>query len=256
MLKNSLTFLILLLSCPAFSQSGKPFDNNDPKVNAAEAQWLNEHVATPNFDFNGKTVAFINVVPALFGKNYAPYSKKMLFRDNAAAYLFRVVPLDSTERAQTKGYDALLLFADKKHQRKLRNSHKADALEYARNQYPQIPEEAGRDDRNQLSVANAHFFNQLYAQERDLAHFDFTDKKVLLIEVAHYNVPPKFISMKNYVQQIKNELYQSAVFNPDQAFILTETQKQQSGGYDVIISTFNSKKGLDLDYLLRFLDQK
>lgn len=258
MLKISLTFLILLLSCSAFSQSGQPFDNNDPKVNTAEAQWLNEHAATPQFDFNGKTIDFIHVVPALFGigKDYYPNNKKMLWSSKAGEYLFKVIVLDSSEKNTTNGYDALLIFSREKHQRKFKHSSKAEALVFSRNRYPQIPERAGSDNNNQLSAANAEFFNQVYKHEPYLEHFDFTDKKILLVEVAQYNIPPKFVSIKNYVQQVKNKLYQSAVFNPDQAFILTATQKQQSGGYDVIISTLGSKKGLDLDYLLQFLDQK
>lgn len=258
MLKNCLTFLILLGSGSAFSQSGQAFDNNDPKVNAAEAQWLHEHAVTPQFDFNGKTIDFIHVVPATLGigRDYYHNNKKMLLSKKAGEYLFKVIVLDSSEKTRTRGYDALLIFSFKKHQRKFKNSNKIEALAFARNRYPEIPEHAGTDNNNQLSAANAEFFNQVYKHEPYLEHFDFTGKKVLLIEVAYYNIPPKFVSIKNYVQQIRNELYQSAVFNPDQAFILTETQKQQSGGYDVIISTLHSKKGLDLNYLLQFLDQK
>lgn len=258
MLKNSLSFLILLLSYSAFSQSGKPFDNNDPKLNAAEAQWLNEHAATPGFDFQNKKIDFIHVEPGYWGigKDYFHYSKKKLFPANATGYLYKVIVLDSSERVTTKGYDALLIFSLKRHQRKFKNSNKAEALEFSRNRYPQIPEDAGTDNNSRLSAANAEFFNQVFANKNYLEPFDFRDKKVLLIETDYFGGMPKFISIKHYVQQVKNELYRLPVFHGGDVYVLNEAQRQQSGGYDVVVNILNTKKGIDLNYLLQFLEQK
>lgn len=257
MMKLSLTVLLFLISFFAFSQSGKPFDNYDPQLNTAEAQWLQEYAATSQFDFKNKTIGFIYITPGMLGtgKHYDYYSKKMLHSQGADKYLFKVIVLDSSEQAATNGYDALLLFSQKKHARKLSRSNKEDALLDARNRYPQIPEDAGMDNNSQLSPANAAFLNQLYAQDLDKYNFNFNDKKVLILEAGYFNATPKFISIKNYVQYVKNQLYRLPIFNPNQAYYLDEQQKQQSGGYDVIISILSSKTGSDLGQLLKFLEQ-
>lgn len=248
---------MLLLSYFAFSQSGKPFDNHNPKLDEAEAQWLNEHVTASDFDFNGKTIDFIHVVPALFGigQDYYHNNKKMLLSTKAREYLLKVIVLESSEKATTKGYDALLVFSLKKHQKKFKNSNKAEALAFSRNRYPQIPEGAGTDNNNQLSLVNATFFNRLYAHDPYLEHFDFTNKKVLLVETDYWGGILKFINISQYVQQVKNELYRLPVFHPGDAYVLNEAQRKQSG-YDVVLNIRNTKKGIDIDKLFKFLDQK
>jgi len=256
MLKNCLTFLILLCSGIAFSQSGKPFDNNNPKVTTAEAQWLNKNVPLPGFDFSGKTIDFIMVEPGSFwGREYFHGRKKMLFKEKANEYLFKVFILDSSEQAR-KGYDALLVFSIKKDQRKFRKSKKAEALAYSRNRYPQIAEDAGADNNHQLSLANARFFNQMFAQDHYFNHFDFTGKRVMLLEMNEYQSLPKFLKLSTYVQNIKDDLYRSGRFDPGDAYELTEAQKKQSGGYDLIINARRTKKGINVQKLLNFLEQK
>lgn len=177
----------------------------------------------------------------------------MLFKKKANEYLFKVFVLDSSEQA-LKGYDALLVFSFKKYQRKFRNSKKEEALKYSRNRYPQIAEDAGADNNLQLSPANARFFNQMFAQGHYFDHFDFTGKKIMLIDMDEYQRMPKFLNISNYVQRIKNDLYSSGRFDPGDAYELTESQKKQSGGYDVIINARNTKKGIVIQQLLDFLE--
>ena len=96
--------------------------------------------------------------------------------------------------------------------------------------------------RTQFYKAHEHTknFNRSLEKQRNRSNFDFQDKKV---GFAYGNFGKGLISKKEYFNWWGKDYFEndSHVFN--QLIILTEEEKEESGGYDAIIISW-SKTGV------------
>lgn len=256
-MKPIVLILSLILTISSYGQSTDGlFIDNNPKVTLPEAEWLNTNFKTENFDFRNKCVGFLNVESGGFygiGKSAFPMQKKVLRNVNLSKISYRVMVLDAAEKKWTRGYDALILVASKKIDGKLSRVKWEQAMMFGKNRYPQIPADAGQDSNPNLSAANAIFFNELCKAELDPdTSVDFTGKKVAIFSVLCGTYSIEKISISEYVRIIKAQVSSEGYANPWWKYVLNEEQKQESGGYDIIIQT-PCKKGVAIRTLIEHL---
>jgi len=256
-MKPLVLILSLILSISSYRQSTDGlFIDNNPNVTPAEAEWLNTNFRTENFDFRDKCVGFLYVESGGFygiGKYTHSMQKKDLRSVNLSKISYRVMVLDAAEKKWTRGYDVLILIASNKIDGKLSRVKWEQAMMFGINRYPQIPADAGQDSNSNLSTDNAIFFNEVYKAELDPdTSIDFTGKKVAIFDINCGTNEIKRVNISDYVNSIKAQLASEAYSNPGWKYVLNEEQKQESGGYDVIIQT-PCKKGVAIRTLIEHL---
>lgn len=232
------------------------FKDNNPKLTAVESQWLNSNLNIDGYNFAGKYIGFFEMTSGGFygiGKDVWTLHKKNLKQLDLNKYNYELVRLDSTQKRASRGYDALLVFANKRISGKLSRLNKEKLIAQAMNRYPQIPIDAGIDTNEKLNDANAIFFNEIYkADLYPKTDFDFRGKKVVIIDSDCGTKSLKKVTVKEYVDYIKTQLDLRGYSMTEDTHYLSTEQKDKSGGYDVIIS-YRCKKGLPLAYLIEFL---
>ena len=251
LMRNPMCFA-LLFACTVTAMGQKPplVTDNNPKVSREESVWLKANFGGEGFDYTGKYVGFSEVVSGGYygiGKWIWPLQKKDLFILPIDKYTYRLFVLDSVEKCRTKGFDALLVLTQRRTSGKLKRFSRNSLVSEAKNQYPQIPSDAGQDTSAMLSHANAVFFNELYkACGGSETSFDFTNKKVAILN-THASATrinhgkPIRVSIPEYVEKIRSQLDQYARCQTDFTYYLTEEEKTASGGYDVIIQLIVKK---------------
>lgn len=248
--------LLLLFNAAQAQDSGKIFTDNNPKLTPAESNWLNNKFKTENFDFNNKYIGFVELLSGGFygiGKFTLPMKKKNLDSLDLDVFQHKLILLNETEKKASRGYDALLVFVHKKNIGKLERLKREKVIAEARNRYPQIPVDAGVDTSSTLSISNSIFFNELYRTDLNPdTTFDFTGKKVAIFNsYCQYNKLER-VSIPDYVKRIKAHLDRYGYSDSEYTYFLTDQQKQESGGYDVIID-YQCKMGPSLNDLIKQL---
>jgi hypothetical protein len=249
----------VLFDSPSFGQviDISPVDNN-PGLTMEESAWLNKNIKPDNFNFDGKYIGFVELMSGGYwgiGKWTFPLTKKTFFRTGLNDRLYQLYILNAEEKKQSNGLDAVLVVASKKIKGKMRRLQRAAAIEFARNRFPQIPADAGVDNGPLLNKANAEFFNELYKYDSHFTSpFDFSGKKVAIFQQNYSQRPIKVEqrSISEYLDRVKKQLDESGFCQTEFTYRLTEQQKKESGGYDVII-LYRDKMGVPLDLLVKKL---
>jgi hypothetical protein len=226
----------------------------NPKLTKAESEWLNQHIDRDGFDFNEKYVAFVQLLTGGFygiGKFTLPLHQKHIFIPEISKSFYKLYVLTEEEKKQTNGLDAIFVLGNKKHQGKMRRIKREKLVAEYTNSYPQIPDDAGKDNDPVLSPANAVFFNEIYRYSKGYLPepFDFSGKKLAIFSADDDLAKVERKSIAGYVQktQAALDVYGHAI--PDFTYILTAEEKKESGGYDVIIK-YRSKMGVPLKGLI------
>jgi len=234
-----------------------PVDNN-PRLTMEEGAWLNKNIKPDSFSFDGKYVGFVELTSGGYwgiGKWTFPLTKKTFFRMGLNDRLYQLYILTAEEKKQTNGLDAVLVVASRKIKGKMRRLKRAAAIEFARNGFPQIPADAGVNNGPLLNKANADFFNELYKYDNYFTSpFDFSGKKVAIFQQNYSDRPIKVEqrSISEYLDRVKKQLDESGFCHTEFTYFLTDQQKKESGGYDVII-LYRDKMGVPLDLLIKKL---
>lgn len=235
-----------------------PVDNN-PKLSAEEAAWFNQHIKTDSFNFAGKYVGFAKLLSGMFygiGKLLLPSTKKSFFEDRPDDHIYKLYILNAEEKKGTNGFDAIVVVASNKIKGKMRRLEREDVLANIHNRYPQIPADAGLDSNALLSSVNADFFNELYKYDNRLtAPFDFSGKKLAIFAADCNETKPAQISIPQYVNYVKKRLDADGYCSTENTYILTEQQKKDTGGYDVIIQ-FRCKTGGGVERVVKELNRR
>lgn len=240
MKRFSIAFLLALTCSLSFGQgTNVPVIDNNPKLTIEESTWLNSNIKTDGFNFDGKTVAFTLLQSGGFygiGKFTLPLTKKNLFRLNVSKSLHTLYTLTTEEKKATNGFDAILVIAFEKIKGKMKRLKREDVIKETFNRYPEIPTDAGVDNNPVLNKPNADFFNEIYNYGSYLkTPIDFSGKKIAIFN-THCNVNKiERVSISEYVARIKKQLDESGYCATEFTHVLTEQQKEDSGGYDIII---------------------
>ncbi|MCG2613311.1 hypothetical protein LZZ85_03430 [Terrimonas sp. NA20] len=241
---------------PALSQSPDSIrPDYNPRLTNAEAEWLNTHIPDRgDFDFKGKNVAFAELLTGGFygiGKFTLPLHQKYIFIPGISESFHKLFILTEEEKKQTAGLDAIFVLGNSKHKGKMRRLKRNGLLSYYSNNYPQIPDDAGKDDSPLLSSANAVFFNEVYRYYPDRLPqpFDFTGKKVAIFSRETDIEKVRRIPVSSYVQYVRDRLDESGRCSPEFTYLLTPEQKTETGGYDVVIS-YRNKIGAPVQGLI------
>ena len=253
-----LIFILFFVKTTSGQSSNGYFNDNSPKLTNTESQWLNNNFKIDSYDFTNKYIGFVELLSGGFygiGKFTLPLKKKNLTKLDLSKYNYKLIDLDSTEKQITRGYDALLVLVLKKNKGKSERLNKEKLISESKNRYPQIPTDAGIDNNETLNYPNAIFLNEIYkADLYPKTDFDFNGKKVAIINThCQYDKLEK-VKLNEYVDRIKYQLDQYGFSMTDFTYYLSAVQKQESGGYDVIIQ-YQCKKDLSLTDLIKFLKQ-
>ncbi len=99
-----------------------------------------------------------------------------------------------------------------------------------------VIDSCGLDSSTTLNKYEVKYFNQYLEKQRSRSTFDFQDKKV---GFAHGNFGKGLISKKEYFNMWGKDYFENGSHVVNQLIILTEEEKQQSGGYDAIIVSWS-----------------
>lgn len=250
----SITFILFHFFSIGQSDEFLVTDNN-PKLSLQESTRLNALLKPEDFNFDGKIVGFYELLSGGFygiGKFTLPMKKKVFFNIDLTKHLYRLYILNEEEKRNTKGFDAVIVVASKSIKGKLRRLNRETVIR-ERNWYPQIPADAGKDNNPLLDQANVEFFNQIYKYGHyDPIDIDFSGKKLAIFQTDCAGKVIRQRTIAEYVGLVKNKLDQDGFFMTEETVRLTEDQKKESGGYDIIIRTF-CKKGFGVGSLVDWL---
>jgi hypothetical protein len=255
-----LQFLLLVFAFQSFSFGQGPdiskMDNN-PKLTIEESAWLNRNVNAGDFNFNGKFVGFTELLSGGFygiGKFTLRLTKREFFKINPENSIYTLYVLNAAEKKQTKGYDAVLVRANKTIKGKMRRLKRASVIAEMLNRFPQIPASAGVDSNPVLSEPNAEFFNEIYKYDINYkTPIDFTGKKVAIFD-THCNINKiEQKSIAEYIERVKGQLDNLGFYPVETTDILTEQQKKESGGYDIIIQYYCKMDNTPISFLINEL---
>lgn len=232
------------------------FTDNNPKLTTAESRWLNTKFRTENFDFTNKYIGFVELLSGGFygiGKFTLPLKKKTFTRLDIDKFRYKLIVLNATEKQLTRGYDALLVLVNKKNTGKLKRLKREKVVSEAKNRYPQFPNDAGDDSNPVLNSSNSIFFNEIYRSDLyPNTTFDFTGKKVAIFDSHCQFDKIEQVSIPEYVKRIRSQLDTYGFSMTDFIYHLTDEQKKESGGYDVIIQ-YRCKKDLPVTAFIAHL---
>jgi ABC-type transport system involved in Fe-S cluster assembly fused permease/ATPase subunit len=103
-----------------------------------------------------------------------------------------------------------------------------------------VIDSCGLDSSATLNKYEVQYFNEALEEVRSLANFDFQKKQV---GFAYGNLGKELISKKAYFDMWGKAYFQRDVQVTNELIILTQKEKQASGGYDAIIVSW-SKAGI------------
>jgi len=250
-------FLLLIVSGLSVAQGldSLVVDNN-PRLTAEQSNWLNTKLKPMNFNFDNKFIGYVQLLSGAFygiGKLTLPLTKKDFFKINMDKCIYSLYVLDSGQKRKTNGYDAIIVVASKKIKGKMRRLEREHVIAETWNRYPQIPADAGIDNNPVLNKPNAHFFNEIYKYDnRLMTSYDFTGKKIAIFDTQCSFDKIQQKSIPEYVSRIKRQLDEWGYCMTEFTYILTEEQKKESGGYDVIIQ-YRCKMDVPLSALIKQL---
>ena len=99
-----------------------------------------------------------------------------------------------------------------------------------------VIDSCGLDSSTTLNKYESQYFNQSLEKQRNRSNFDFQNKKV---GFAYGNFGKGVISKKEYFDKWGKDYFENESHVVNQLIILTEEEKQQSGGFDAIIISWS-----------------
>ena len=251
-----LFFMVISITLHAQNSTDNLFVNDNPILTKEESQLLDEKFKDANYSFKGKCIGFVELVSSGFcGLRYNTWNIR---KKDVPGYILnnnttKLIVMDSFQKIENLGYDALVVFVSSKNKRKLKQLNIPKLIAQIKNRDPQIPANAGLDTNSNLNEVNAIFFNEVLKDDfRKKRDFDFRGKKI-----AIFNSYEKYkrVSIPEYVSRIRSQVDTYGFNLLDFIYYLNEEQKKETGGYDVIIQ-YHSKKDLPVESLIGLLKQK
>lgn len=252
---SMLGIMLTLITGLANAQTpGLPTPDRNPLLTSSESAYLNSTISGDSFDFNGKRVGYVAVLPGgLYGIGtfIMANDKRFTLPLEKKGYRYELLILDTAERRKSLGFDAVVVKSRANHQGKRRRTTRNIILNHCRNQWIEIPENAGLDSGSALNEADVRFFNALYSRPWNYYRpGDFTEKKVAMLREVFY---PEYkvvrVSIPEYVRQVRHSQEAGAAYVTYVPHHLTPAQKTEAGGYDMILQ-HPAKKGLSVDALI------
>ncbi len=215
----------------------KGIDNN-PVLNKAESDYLNVFLKNQrqDFNFNNKKTAFISID---WGINLR--SKNDYFRyycknsDNEDDMGVKMIVLDSLQQQETNGFDVVILMdtqeknIDKKLIEKI-----VDKLYVCEKEKPTNLYQLGLDDNPILTKYESDYFNTAFKDHK--ANYKFDNLK---IGFFYGNNGSRIQTKNQYFDLVKNRLGNCFSASNDFVIELTNEEKVESGGYDLIIVSWS-----------------
>lgn len=253
--------ILLFFSCSIYGQQVRLMGTDcNPKLNKTEILHFEKLFPNDNFDFTNKTIGFAtpNIVKifglidfAGFNTSLLPIDKKEYFKltaeDVHQKNISKLLVLTNNQKEVTKGFDAIIILIPKKksHKVSLKTAEKVSiTFSYRDYNYPDNLDLLGVDSNSVLNTNDVIFFNRIFQYRRD--SFDFTGKKIAFINTNEADERQIIKAKSVYIDKIKKHLENDFLYPTDFLYILNDTEKQESGGYDAIIlyrcKMFNSKK--------------
>ncbi len=236
---NKLAFIIIFITNIGlgFSQEKLGVDYN-PILNKSESEYFNILFTEKqnDFDFEAKKVAFVSVELEIrlrckndFFKYYTRSS------DSTSSSSFELLVLDSIQNKKSNGYDAVILLDRTKNEisEKLINRI-VGALAECEMRKPFDLYKLGLDNNPLLTESEARYFNEQVKEKR--INFDFINKKVGFFRG---NNGANLQSKSDYFNLIKERLGSNIDGSNDFIILLTNEEKNESGGYDAIIVSWS-----------------
>lgn len=212
--------------------------NNNPILNIAESDYLNSILKNhrQDFDFSDMKTAFVSfdLEIRLRSKNdfFKYYCKKY---ETANSWDIKMIVLDSIQRQETNGYDVLILLdTQNKEISDRRISKITKKLLKCESGKPSNLYELGLDANPFLTKSESDYFNNKFNSFKP--KYDFTNSKVGFF---FGNNGAKIQTKKDYFDSVKNRLGNCYSASYDYLVKLTEEDKVDSGGYDVIIVSWS-----------------
>lgn len=253
---------LLLLPVLLVAQAESEMDTDcNPKLKPEEMAFLRNKIDFGSFDFSNKNIGFAytgNSFKLLgLANSFLPITKKEYFRiinnDAKSRLINKFIILDSSQKMASKGFDALILVCDKRYEKRagqMNNNRIVTVFGYRELNYPDNIDFVGKDSNAELSLQDAIFFNRIFQWERK--SFDFTGKKIAYIQTTESDERNKIKTKRTYIDRIKNHLEEDFLFPYDNLYLLNETEKAESGGYDAVIMYQCLKCGVkDALYILK-----
>jgi hypothetical protein len=118
-----------------------------------------------------------------------------------------------------------------------------------------VIDSCGIDSLTTLNRYEIQYFNQSLEKQRMRSNFDFEDKKV---GFAYGNFGKGLISRKEYFTRWGKDYFKNDSHVVNQLIILTEMEKEQSGGFDAIIVSWSKilVSGKNKDRLIKKIKEK
>jgi hypothetical protein len=238
-MKQLILILIFNLSVVfAFCQESDKGINNNPVLNKAESNYLNTFLKNQrkDFDFNQKKTAFISLD---FGINlrskndyFKYYYKK---NETTESRGIKMIALDSIQQQETNGFDVVILMdTQKKEIDKKLIGKIIDKLTICEKEKPFNLYQLGLDDNPILTKSESDYFNTAFKYRK--VNYNFNNLK---LGFFYGNNGSRSQTKKQYFDLVKNRLGNCYSASYDLVIELTNEEKTESGGYDLIIVSWS-----------------
>lgn len=264
-------YLILIISSLVFANSNaqqieRLGEDCNPTLNKKEINYLNSMFEKDKFEFSNKSIGFASYKVKKICKTetfelsqFLPITKKEFFtnslRDNCNSTISNLFILNDEQKKISKGFDAIVLIAPKKKQKKINTKIREEITEtlgYRTLNYPDNLSQVGNDSIPELTQQDAIFFNQIYGYKK--GSFDFNGKKVAFIN-PHLEKNEAIRTKKDFIGKIKAHLDSDFLYPAsEELLVLSEEEKKQTNGYDAII-VYQTKRSYR-EQLINLLKEK
>lgn len=211
----------------------------NPKLNIQEIHFFKTLFGGNSFNFQNKNIGFsTNDGFKVWGfeNSFMPITKKeyfTLYRLDAKQNLkSKLIILDSFQKQNINGFDAIILTFDKKYEKKAEESNFRRIITvfgYRELNYPDNLNRVGFDKTSVLSPEEASFLNQIFKRSKE--EFDFSEKKIAIIRTQTKSIIPK----KEFIDKVKKHFESDFLYPYDFLYILNSKEKKETGGYDAVI---------------------
>jgi len=212
--------------------------DNNPVLSNAESDYFNAYFKNQrqDFDFIEKKTAFIslNLGINLRSKNdyFKYYYEKTEIADSEVT---KMIVLDSIQNQKSNGFDVLIVMdtqekeIDEKYIERI-----IDKLSECEIKKPSDLYELGLNDNPILTELESRYFKAEF-KERE-ANYEFDNVK---IGFFYGNNGARVQTKKEYFDLVKNRLGNCSSASNDLVIELTNEEKEESGGYDLIIVSWS-----------------
>jgi hypothetical protein len=236
----------------AFCQDLEKGIDNNPVLNKAESDYLNTFLKNQrlDFDFIEKKTAFISldlgINPRSKNDYFKYYYKKSETADSRG---IKMIVLNSIQHQETNGFDVLILMDTQKKEIDDKLIGKIiNKLADCEQEKPTDLYQLGLDSNPILTNQESDYFNKAFKNHKE--NYDFTDLK---IGFFYGNNGSRIQTKKQYFDLVKNRLGNCSSASNDFVIKLTNEEKTESGGYDLIIVSWSKIIPTDKERMIKEL---